>query len=181
MPRRRSASVTAVIIAVITLAVAVSMAGCDGSATAPRAAVLPPNAAPLSMNRVFEGRLLSFQFHSGYREPQRLVIRSAAQWSQVWERITESYLPRPPAPTVNFDHEMVILVAMGQRPSGGYSIAVEGVYDAAGRLYAEVRERSPGASCGVTTALTQPVDAVRVPRRDGAVIFVDRAETFDCR
>ena len=76
---------------------------------------------------------------------------------------------------------MVVLVAMGQRPTGGYSITVEGVYDASGRMFARVREKSPGATCIVSEAFTAPVDAVRVPRRDGAVIFVERAETVVCR
>jgi hypothetical protein len=175
MRRRRSASVTAVIIAVITLAVAVSMAGCDGSPTAPL------EGDPLSLTRVFEDRLFSIKFNTGFREPERLVIRTAEQWSQVWARVTQVYLPRPAAPPVNFDHEMVVFVAMGQRPTGGYSITVEGVYAANGRIFAEVRERSPGAGCITSEALTEPVDAVRVPRRDGAVIFVERAETYVCR
>jgi hypothetical protein len=172
MRRRRSASVVAVMIAVMMLAVAVSMAGCDGSATAPR---VPADAAALSSNR------LEVRSYSGYTERERLVIRTAAGWTAAWAQITRNVSPRPPAPTINFDQEMVILVAMGQRPTGGYSISIEGVYDASGRLFAEVRERSPGDSCGTTQAVTAPVDAVRVPRRDGAVIFVERTETVVCR
>jgi hypothetical protein len=178
MRRRRSASVTAVIIAVMTLAFAVSMAGCDGPTTGPR---VPSNAAALSVSRVFEGSLSAFRFHTGYTERERLVIRSPEQWSQAWARIIQTYSPRPAAPAVDFDNEVVILVAMGQRPSGGYFIAVEGVYDADGRVFAEVREQSPGAGCITTEALTEPVDAVRVPRRDVPVIFVERAETVVCR
>jgi hypothetical protein len=181
MRRRRSASVTAVIIAVTTLVVAVSMAGCNDSATAPPAANVPSDAAELSGTRVLEGSLFQFRAFSGYTERQRLVIRTAEQWAQAWARITQNISPPQPAPPVDFDHEMVILVAMGQRPTGGYSITVEGVYDADGRTFAEVRERSPGAGCGTTQAFTQPIDAVRVPRRDGAVIFVERAETIVCQ
>jgi hypothetical protein len=181
MRRRRSAGVTAVIIAVTTLALAVSMAGCDGSATAPPTAHVPSDAAELSATRVLEGNLVQLRFITGYTERQRLVIRTAAQWSQAWARITQNISPAPPAPAVDFDHEMVILVAMGQRPTGGYSITVEGIYDADGRTFAEVRERSPGAGCITTQAFTQPIDAVRVPRRDGAVIFVERAETIVCQ
>jgi PrcB C-terminal len=181
MRRRRSASVATVIIAVLTLAVAVSMAGCADTATAPRAENVPSDAAVVSASRVFEGSFFQFRYNTGYLTPQRLVIRTAEQWSQAWAQITQNLLPRPSAPTVDFAHEMVILVAMGQRPSGGYSITVDGVYDVGGRIVAEVRESSPGASCITTAALTQPVDAVRVPRRDGAVTFVERAETYDCR
>jgi hypothetical protein len=179
MRRRRSASAVAVIIAVMTLAVAVSMAGCDGSATAPR---VPRDAAALSSSHVLEGTLLyQFRSYSGYTERERLVIRTPEQWSAAWARITQGSSSAPSAPAVDFDHEMVVLVAMGRRPTGGYSITVDGVYDSGGRIFAEVREKSPGAGCIVTQAFTAPIDAVRVPRRDGTVIFVERAETVVCR
>ncbi|MDQ3997842.1 MAG: protease complex subunit PrcB family protein [Gemmatimonadota bacterium] len=179
MRRRRSASVVAVMFAVVMLAVAVSMAGCDGSATGPR---VPPGADALSSSHVLEGDLLfHYRHYSGYRERQRLVIRTAAAWSEAWTRITGPSDPLRPPPAIDFDHEMVVLVSMGERATGGYSIAIEGVYDASGRIFAEVREKSPGAGCFVTEAVTRPVDAVRVPRRDSAVIFVERAETVDCR
>jgi hypothetical protein len=179
MRRRRSASVVAVIFAVMMLAVAVSMAGCDGSATSPR---LPPGADALRASHVLEGDLLfHYRHYNGYRERERLVIRTPAEWSQAWARITGSAEPRRPAPAIDFDREMVILVAMGERPTGGYSITIEGVYDASGRVFAVVREKSPGADCFVTEAFTQPIDAVRVPRRDGAVTFVEQAETVVCR
>ena len=165
--------------AVMMLAVAVSMAGCDGSATGPR---VPPNSTALTSSHVLEGDLLfQYRYYSGYKERQRLVIRTAAEWSEAWARIAGTSDPRRPPPAIDFDQEMVILVAMGERPTGGYSITVQGVYDASGRVFAEVREKSPGAGCMVTEAFTQPIDAVRVPRRDGAVMFVERAETVDCR
>ena len=180
MRRRRSASAVAVIIAVMTLAVAVSMAGCDGSATAPR---VPRDAAALSSSHVLEGNVL-YQFlrsYSGYTERERLVIRTSEEWSAAWTRIIHGSSSAPSAPAVNFDHEMVVLVAMGRRMTGGYSIIVDGVYDSGGRIFVAVREKSPGAGCIVTEALTAPVDAVRVPRRDGTVVFVERAETVVCR
>jgi hypothetical protein len=179
MRRRRTASVVAVMFAVMMLAVAVSMAGCDGSATGPR---VPPNSTALASSHVLEGDLLfHHRYHSGYKERQRLVIRTAAAWSEAWARIVGNSDPRRPPPAIDFDHEMVVLVSMGERATGGYSITVDGVYDASGRVFAEVRERSPGAGCIVTEAFTQPIDAVRVPRRDGAVTVVERAETVVCR
>jgi hypothetical protein len=49
-----------------------------------------------------------------------------------------------------------------------------------GRLRVVVRETSPGPMCGVTAALTAPVHMVRVPRSDGAPVFIEQATTRSC-
>jgi hypothetical protein len=181
MARHRYSSVTVVMLAVVTLAVAVAMAGCSDSPTAARAPRVPPDASELAAARMLEGVLFSFRFNTGFKERERLVIRNADQWAQAWARITQNVQPARPVPAVDFAREMIVLVAIGQRPTGGYVITIDGVSEADGRLYAEVRERSPGRGCNTSEGLTQPIDVVRVPRREGTVFFVERVETFECR
>ncbi|MFN2563770.1 MAG: protease complex subunit PrcB family protein [Gemmatimonadaceae bacterium] len=174
MRRRRSPNITLLLLA------AASTAGCNTAVTSLEADRVPADAAEVSGQRVLLGSLSSFRYYSGLTERQRLVIRSSSAWDEAWKRITARSSPAQPAPAVDFDHEIVVLVAMGQRPTGGYSIAIEGLFEAGGALYALVRETSPGSRCFTTQALTQPIDAVRVPRRAGAVAFVERTATNEC-
>ena len=167
-------------VAVVTSAAAVALLGCSTSTT-PEVAELPANAARVADDDIFAGALLRYRFSTGFTERARVVIRSDAQWAQAWDRVVDRVMPKPERPAVDFSREIVVLVAMGQRPSGGYAVAIDGVFEADGRLYVRVNERSPGQSCFVTAALTQPVDAVRVPRRDLGVSFVERSETVECR
>jgi hypothetical protein len=117
---------------------------------------------------------------TGISERQRIVVRDAATWAQLWRTITSGYSPPPPVPEVDFDSEMAIVAAMGTRPSGGYSIHIDEVREAGEQLHVVVREVSPGPDCLVSAALTAPVIAVRVARRDGPVTFVEHAEVVDC-
>ena len=117
---------------------------------------------------------------TGISGRQRSVVRDAATWAQLWRTITSGYSPAPPVPELDFDSEMAIVAAMGTRPSGGYSIHIDEVREADGQLHVEVREVSPGPNCLVSFAMTAPVVAVRVARRDGPVTFVEHAETVDC-
>lgn len=118
--------------------------------------------------------------HSGQAERQRLVIRDAVALAQFWSTLTAGITPQPPVPLVDLDAEMVIVAAMGTRPSGGFSIHIDHVYEQDGRVTVVVREVSPAASCIVTGALTAPVAAVRVPRRGGQVSFIERSATQRC-
>ena len=175
MVLRRSAVVPAIIVAVI----AVSFA-CEGQESPTRPEGLPSNAVPVDFEPLGEGLGLGFMTLGGPREPARLVIRQQEEWAEFWSGIGGPRVLAAAAPSVDFDSKMVVVAAMGQRPTGGYGVAVEGVYDSSGELYVEVLEWSPTVGCFTTQAFTAPVAIVVVSARDGPVHFMERKESKDC-
>lgn len=89
--------------------------------------------------------------------------------------------PQPQIPDIDFSQEMVVVVALGERPTGGYSIFVESASESASGVAVRIRSVSPGSSCATTQALTQPVDIGRLPRRDGPVSFAEQTVVEECR
>ncbi len=76
---------------------------------------------------------------------------------------------------------MVVVVALGARPTGGYGILIDGASESAnGGVAVIVDSSSPASDCFVSDALTQPVDIARVPVRDGAVTFVEQSHETNC-
>ena len=134
---------------------------------------------PLAMLALPEAE--AFRFSSGLATQQRLVIRDAATWANLWSQIAANTQPRPAAPAIDFDSKVVIVVAMGQRPSGGYSIDIDSVRIVDEDVRISVTETSPGDKCGVTGALTQPIAATAVPRFDGEPTFNEHTATRDCK
>ncbi|MBX2881916.1 MAG: protease complex subunit PrcB family protein [Granulosicoccus sp.] len=63
---------------------------------------------------------------------------------------------------IDFATEQVALVSMGQRTSGGYSIAAESVSDAGAYIELKLMLSSPGADCVVTGALTHPYQVLSI-------------------
>ena len=104
-----------------------------------------------------EIRRLGEWSHTGIREARRMVIQEANTWAEFW-----SELGVGERPAVDFTRDIVIAVAAGERPGGGYEIAVNQVTQTNGELRVEVRETSPGPNCLSTSPLTQPVDVVVV-------------------
>src|SRR5688572_11745267 len=150
------------------------VAACD-TVTEPR---VPPGAIALQMEQVPDD--VAQHLYSGVDDRRRLFMKDATAWTALWEEVTANVQPPPPVPAIDFDTEAVVVASMGTRPSGGYSITIEGVFEADGQLYVEVREVSPGSNCVTTAALTAPVHAVRVPARAGTVVFVEHTETRNC-
>jgi hypothetical protein len=122
----------------------------------------------------------SFEFYSGLNTPARLAVRDAASWQSLWAQIYQRRFPVPPVPAIDFSRDMLVVAALGSRSSGGYVILIDGASGEGADVTIAVRSISPGPKCGVTGALTQPVDIARLPRRDGEVRFLEHAEIRDC-
>lgn len=101
---------------------------------------------------------------SGLHDRQREVIRDEARWARLWEQIHEGVTPRPPLPPVDFSVHMLIVVATGTRPSGGFDVAIRSVATRGDRLEVEVFESCPAPGARVSMALTQPVEVVRLEK-----------------
>jgi hypothetical protein len=158
-------------IAVLTLGVACSSADITTQPIGPNVPMVRLRADPYS-----------FTFSSGLDKPARIVVRDNATWRTLWSQIYLGSAPVPPPPAIDFSREMIVVVALGSRSTGGYGILLEDASeDGAGGTAIAVRSMSPGPGCVVTLAFTQPVDIARLPLRQGEVRFVERAQVFECK
>ncbi len=113
-------------------------------------------------------------------DARRTVLRTAEEWVEYWTLFYGNVSPPPQAPTISFGSEMVVVATSGSKPTGGYSIQIEGVFEANGEVLVAVVETSPGAGCMSTQALTAPATAVRVQSSGAPVRFVERSEETPC-
>ncbi|GAC1682490.1 MAG: hypothetical protein NVS9B3_00110 [Gemmatimonadaceae bacterium] len=164
---------TAVVLAAVTAS------GCGHRVTGPSVTDIPRDSVPLATTSLDDG-VGQLRTNSGIQERTRLVIRDQPSWTAFWARAAGRVSPTPPPLAVDFSREMVIVAAMGSRPTGGYSIGIDGVYDGGARLYVAVRETSPGASCFTTQALTAPLTMRRMPAARLEVVFIERTAQTAC-
>ena len=112
-----------------------------------------------------------------------MVIRTREAWVEMWKRI---YNANPPdeamalLPEVDFSREMLIIAALGERPTGGYGIIVDSACEREKELEIVVRSISHVTCGGVTQSLTQPLDIVRLPKTDLPVVFRE-IDVDDCK
>lgn len=137
----------------------------------------PERAVPLVRLRPEPYSLTSY---SGLDQPARLVVRDEVTWREVWVAIWRRHSPEPSLPEVDFSQEMLVVVALGQRPSGGFGIFADAAFMDDEELVIRVRTVAPGPRCFTTAAVTQPVDVARLPRMELAVRFRDQPEVRGC-
>jgi hypothetical protein len=103
------------------------------------------------------------QCPGGGATPSLTVVSS----EEGWRRVFPAPLGGQDAPPgVDFARELVVVVGMGQRPTGGHAVELlDGKAIVEGGVAAfRVAFRSPAAGSVVTQMITSPCLAVRLPR-----------------
>lgn len=106
---------------------------------------------------------LAQETYSLAKAARREVIRDNAAWTKLWAEVQDQ---RRLAPPVDFERQMVLFVALGERRSGGFAIEVARAEVVEGTLVVHVRETGPAPGAIRTMALTAPFHAVALPRND---------------
>lgn len=149
-----------------------AVAGCIGRGARP---VASPD-DPVALERITP-TAPQIAYYSSLGRPERLLVRDARTLADVW---TRAFGPDVRVPSVDFDHERVIVAALGERASGGYGIEVMSAVLESGELVVDVASTSPGRDCVVSLALTRPVDVVKVRLRAGSARFREQSLVRDC-
>ncbi len=84
------------------------------------------------------------------------VLRTRAEY--------RAYFGHAAPAEVDFAREWVAFYAAGQKPTGGFSAAIDGITLRRGVLVVATHLETPGAGCAVTEALTRPFALVRFAR-----------------
>lgn len=122
----------------------------------------------------------------GLDEAASMVIRSQAEWRAVWDKIeprmsrsSEQVGPHA-LPTIDFDRHMLILVTLGTRSSGGFTVEIKSLTELATHIEVATVETRPGPSCMVTMSLAHPIALVLVRSIDKPVRFAASVRQRPC-
>ena len=167
--------------AVLFVAIWCCSIGCDSpvssqNTTIPQWPALPPGARAVPTEPIEMVGGIS----SGFQQPARVVIDNQQDWGSFWETYEQGRFPKTDPPAIDFERNQIIAGIMGQRNTGGYDISIAGVFESTDGVIVRVLETSPGRDCAVIQAVTSPVTAVRIPRSQLAVEFVDAGMTLRC-
>jgi hypothetical protein len=138
-----------------------------------------PSPSPVAVVRLRDGSV-AFSTYTGVRDSLRTVVRDSLLWRQLWERINQPFFPRPSLPLIDFSREMIVVAALGSRPSEGYDVVIERVEQDSTGIEVALRRATPAPGCPVAAVVTQPLDLARIPASDQPVRFRERTVVIPC-
>ncbi len=167
--------------ALLALICTLSAAGCLR-----RAAPAPAQAAAPALAPIAAPARLYYDNGGGIQDSVRLVVRDAATLASVWQRATSKQDAPPPAPTIDFDRDMILVAGAG-RMTPDDQIHVDSVGVRKESADGKVRNIltawvSTIESCRHFRADAYPVEIVRVRRFEGTVRFAEqRVKPTGCK
>ncbi len=114
---------------------------------------------------------------SGVNKRANYLITNQEQFDALWEML-HGASSTPPA--VAFNREQVIVVFLGDAPTGGYGIAVDSVRDQEHVRDVELKVSWPDTSCFVSQGVTTPYQVVVVPTTVLPLAHHDDLEKVGC-
>jgi len=138
-----------------------------------------PERAPVPLTRLRNSQS-AFSTYSGLIDSLRVVVRDSTAWRRVWQEINRPFFPAPVLPPVDFQREMIVVAALGARPSAGFDVVIESAAEDSVGIEVDVRRASPAAGCPVAAAITQPVDVAKIPASGRTLRFRERSTVIPC-
>lgn len=130
-----------------------------------------PNAAETTVTRdqVTFTRLLA-QNTSGYMEHSEVVIRDRSGLEGVW-RVLHAGNQGAELPSVDFAKSTLVLIALGERTTGGHALRVDRVTRQGESAVVHYTVTRPGPGCMTTQVITSPVELISIARVTADVRF----------
>lgn len=101
-------------------------------------------------------------YRSSLHSMMEVVARNQSEWNLLWRNHSSVNAISLPPPVIDFDKEIVVGIFLGDKPTGGYDVAIIRAEQSNGDLVISFREKSPSKGAMVTQSLTQPFHMVRV-------------------
>lgn len=120
-------------------------------------------------------RQIAQSAHCGLSAPGHLTVTREEDLDKL-EGLPGRNLSLAPLRAIDFAEEKVVLVAAGQKPTGGYSVTLMGSEIENEELRLTVSTKSPGPGDMVVQVLTTPCAAIAVTASGWDDIRVTRAE-----
>lgn len=125
-----------------------------------------------------------------YQVPEAFskAVTSSREWQALWREIAshstvegEENGRSREVPEIDFEKYTLLAVAGGARPSGGYSVAVQSVWESESHVDVVALELRPSArKCTVTAIVTYPVAFAMIPRTRKSVRFTVKHADLTC-
>tara|TARA_B100000809_G_scaffold266057_1_gene327129 strand:+ start:10005 stop:10514 length:510 start_codon:yes stop_codon:yes gene_type:complete len=119
--------------------------------------------------------------NSDYKKAQNLIITTQEEMDLNWSKMFGKYPRKPPIPMVDFETKQLLLVAMGEQATGGYTIKVSSIEKTTKGILVTIEDAKPGKACNNTSALIYPFQLIEMPKTEKEITFARVSKINACK
>ena len=131
-------------------------------------------ATPIVFSEIQTGK------NSSYTKYTTKEIVNIKELSAVWINLFTKYDRKPPVPTIDFDNKMLVVIALGERNTGGYSIQVNSILETKNEIKINVSENKPGPTCLTSSVMVYPFQLIEIPKTAKKITFTKAVDIHEC-
>lgn len=118
---------------------------------------------------------------SGFETPVTKVITSKSEFTKVWKQAMAHFGEAPEMPTIDFEKNQVLLIALGVKNNGGYKLQMDKVVENKNSIVVNYFENKPETNCVTTQAIVFPYELIEIPKNSKKIEFVKTEKVVDCK
>jgi len=118
--------------------------------------------------------------NSEFVKKQNQVITKIEDLDKAWSVAFAGAVRSKPVPVIDFETQMVLLVALGERTNGGYAIKLNEIREKDKYIEVDVVESQPGKTCVTPSVIVYPYEIVVVEKSEKEVVFKDLQQIIAC-
>lgn len=103
--------------------------------------------------------------------PQLIVAKEPEIVAEFFDKLNEDRTPNLAVPKVDYAKEMLLILCLGEKTTGGYQIGIAGIEESSTRVTVTVTEVAPEPGAMVTQALTQPFYIAKLKTTNKRIVF----------
>jgi len=117
---------------------------------------------------------------SSFENPTTKTIVTKAEFEKTWNEAWSRFSDIPQIPTIDFNQNQLLLIALGAKNNGGYGLEIEKITETKNELIVNYFETKAGEKCVTTQAIVFPFELIEIKKSTKKVSFNSSEKTIDC-
>lgn len=119
--------------------------------------------------------------NGGFQELTQEVYTNQIAFEKAWKLAWSNFSDPTPTPIIDFNKEVVVLVALGMRNNGGYQLKINLVSEETNQIIVDYTETTPNPKCTYSQSIVFPYEFISFPKTSKKVVFKSGSKVGECK
>ena len=118
--------------------------------------------------------------NGGFQELTQEIYTNQAAFEKAWKLAWSIFSDPTPIPIVDFNKDIVVLVALGMRNNGGSQLNINSVREETNQIIVDYTETTPNPKCSYSQAIIFPYEFISFAKTNKKVGFKASTQVGSC-
>lgn len=119
--------------------------------------------------------------NGGIQELTQEVYTNQTAFEKAWKLAWSNFSDPTPTPIVDFNKDVVVLVALGMKNNGGYQLKINSVSEEANEIMVDYTETTPNPKCTYSQSIVFPYEFISFTKTSKKVAFKSGSKVGECK